>query len=136
MHKRWHIHVMKLYIFVMQTSNIEHRYRATISPFPTLAFSRLSVESPGHDDNLHSHRRRRFIFPLSLRWGKFRTAKFYGRISARKKYPRARTTQSFSHPFVTNPRKVRTRVVIVEKFTRPVANFSQRVQSGISPRLA
>jgi len=51
---------------------------------PSFHISRLSTESPGHDDNLHSHRRRRFIFPFHFAGANFGRAKFHGRISARE----------------------------------------------------
>lgn len=89
----------------MQTSDIERRYRATVPP--PLFVSRLSTESPGHDDNLHSHRRRRFIFPFHFAGANFGRAKFHGRISAREISSRGtRWSSAFSrvHPVVTTPR--------------------------------
>lgn len=102
--------------------------------------SRLSTESPGHDDNLHSHRRRRFIFLFHFAGANFGRAKFHGRISAREISPRGTRRSAFSrvHPVVTTPRNRSAEpTVILEKFTRTrPANFSRRVRSGIGPRLA
>lgn len=127
------VHVAKLYIFVMQTGNIEHRYRATISPSPTLEFSRLSVESPGHDDNLHSHRRRRFIFPFHFAGANFGRRNFTGEYIRAQKIPSCGTTRSFAtNPPQSAPSSARG----YPRKIYTVANFSQRVQSGIGSRLA
>lgn len=49
----------------MQTSNIEHRFSRPRSLWPLLPphFTFIHRVSTCHDGNLHSHRRRRFIFP-------------------------------------------------------------------------
>lgn len=93
----------------MQTSDIERRYRATISPrpLPSLRVSRLSTESPGHDDNLHSHRRRRFIFPFHLVGANFGPSEI-SRANIRTRNILARNEEEWRfsrvHPVVTTLR--------------------------------
>lgn len=101
---------------------------------PSFRVSRLSAESPGHDDNLHSHRRRRFIFPFYFAGANFGRAKFHGRISVREISSRAENEEkpafSRAYPVVDDPRNRSGRSVRLSSKNlhvrdRPILAFGQ-----------